>query len=417
MMKQTGDCDGAKLGMKATLRTGSFAALGLLISWAAVALGQNTITAVAGGGPTVAAANGTCCFGGDGGPATSAELSFPDGVFLDAAGDIFIADYSNNRVREVVASTGNIKTVAGNGTAGFSGDGGPATSAELSGPSGVFVDSAGDTFIADTGNSRIREVVASTGNIKSVAGNGAAGFSGDGGPATSAELSRPSGVFVDSAGNIFIAEIGIPLGDSLSLQAKLINTRIREVVASTGNVKTVAGNGTSAFRGDGGLATSAELSEPVGVFVDAAGNIFIADCRDNRVREVVASTGGIKTIAGNGTRGFSGDGGPAAGAELYEPDGVFMDAAGNIFIAETGDNRVREVVASTGNIQTVAGNGDGEFSGDGGLATSAALNDPESVFVDAAGNIFIADAGNNRVREVVAATGKIQTIAGNGAWE
>ncbi len=402
------------------------------------------------------AGNGTQGFSGDGGLGTSAELGDPGGVFLDGAGDIFIADSGNNRIREVVASTGIIKSVAGNGTQGFSGDGGLATNAELEGPFGVFVDGAGDIFIADSDNQRVREVSASTGDIQSVAGNGGGANGGDGGLATNAQLSLPGGVFADAAGNIFIgdssncdirvvfassgilqtaagnedfgfsgdggpaiyAELSTPYGVVTDAHGNLFiadvaNNRIREVVAATGFIKTVAGNGTAGLSGDGGLATSAKLNGPLGVSVDAAGDIFIADTHNSRIREVFAATGKIATVVGNGTSGL-GDGGPAINAELYYPDGLFVDAAGDIFIADTNDERIREVVAATGNIKTVAGNGTAGFSGDGGLATSAELNFPFGIFVDGAGNIFIADTKNSRIREVVASTGIIKTVAGNG---
>src|SRR5437016_2851788 len=349
---------------------------------------------------TTVAGNGTEGFSGDGGPATSAALSGPHGLFVDGFGNIFIADTYNDRIRKVVAATGNIQTVAGNGTLGFSGDGGPATSAALSDPEGVFLDRFGNLFIADSGNSRIREVVAATGNIQTVAGNGTFGFSGDGGPAISAALSDPEGVFLDSSGNLFIADTG--------------NSRIRKVVAATGNIQTVAGNGTLGFSGDGGPATSATLNVPEGVFVDRSGNLFISDTFNNRIREVVATTGNIKTVAGNGTQGFSGDGGPATSASLYFPEGVFVDSSGNIFTADHLNGRIREVDAATGTIQTVAGNGTFGFSGDGGPATSAGFVDPTGVFVDSCGNIFVPD--NSRIRKVVAATGKIQTVAGNGTF-
>ena len=406
------------------------------------------------------AGNGASGFSGDGGPATSAQLDYPAGVFIDSSGNIFIADSYNNRIREVVAATGNIQTVAGSGpsgfrASGFSGDGGPATSAQINNPADVFVDSFGNIFIADSNNNRVREVFAATGNIQTVAGNGTGGFSGDGGPATSAQLNYPSGVFVDTFGNILIAASSIReviaatgniqtvagsgtsglIGDGGQATSALLNypsgvfvdsssdifivdsnnCRIREVVAATGNIQTVAGNGTCGFSGDGGPANSAELFIPSGVFVDSSGNIFIADSINNVIRDVVAATGNIQTVAGNGTSGFSGDGGPATNAQLRNPTSVFVDRSGNIFIADSYNNVIREVVTATGNIQTVAGNGTGGFSGDGGPATSAQLNNfPSGVFVDSSGNIFIADTNNHRIREVVAATGNIQTVAGDG---
>ena len=340
--------------------------------------------------------------------ATSAELFSPGYVFVDAVGNILIADFFNDRIREVVPSTGNIMTVAGNGTAGLGGDGGLATSAQLSGPTAAFVDAAGNIFIGDTDNHSVREVVTATGNIKTVAGNGNFGFSGDGGIATNAELAYPEGVFVDGAGDIFIADTD--------------NNRIREVAATTGIISTVAGSGATGgdsggYGGDGGPATSALLNSPAGVFVDSFGNIFVSDSFNNRIREVVAATGKIQTVAGNGTAGFAGDGGPAtSAAELNAPTGVFVDNGGNIFIADSDNERIREVVAATGNIRTVAGNGTQNFSGDGGAATSATLAFPTGLFLDGAGNIFIGDTDNGRIREVVAATGNIQTVAGNGTF-
>jgi sugar lactone lactonase YvrE len=350
---------------------------------------------------SIVAGNGTSGFSGDGGPATGAQLNFPQSVFVDGSGNIFIADSSNQRIRKVAAATGNIQTVAGNGTIGFSGDGAPAASAALNNPSDVRVDGAGNIFIADYDNSRVREVVASTGNIQTVAGNGTYGYSGDGGPATSAQLNGPRSVTVDGSGNVFIADIG--------------NSRIREVVASTGTIQTVAGNGTDGSSGDGGPATSAQLFGPAGVAVDDFGNIFIADQDNNRIREVVAATGNIRTVAGNGDATYGADGGPATGAALNLPGGVFVDTVGNVIIADTANNRVREVPAATRNIQTVAGNGTISFGGDGGPATSAQLNHPQSVFADGSGNIFITDTSNQRIRKVAAATGNIQTVAGNGS--
>ena len=232
-------------------------------------------------------------------------------------------------IREVVKATGDIITVAGNGTAGYSGDNGPATAAELDSPRGVAVDSAGDLFIADNGNNVVREVVKATGDIITVAGNGTAGYSGDNGPATAAELNGPNGVAVDSAGDLFIADTD--------------NNAVREVVKATGDIITVAGNGTAGYSGDDGPATAAELDNPIGVAVDSAGDLFIADSGNNVVREVVKATGDIITVAGNGTAGYSGDNGPATAAELDGPGRVAVDSAGDLFIADTGNNVVREV--------------------------------------------------------------------------
>src|ERR1017187_8041641 len=338
---------------------------------------------------TLVAGNGTTGFSGDNGPATSAQLNFPAGVAVDSAGNLYIADSSSNRVRKV--SNGVITTVAGNGTSGFSGDNGPATSAELYIPLGVAVDSAGNLYIADFANGLIRKVSNSV--ITTVAGNGTA-FSGDNGPATSAQLSFPSGGAADSAGNFYIADFG--------------NYRIRKVF--NGVITTAAGNGTRAFSGDNGSATGAQLYEPSGVAVDSAGNLYISDFTSSRIRKV--SNGVITTVAGNGTDGFSGDNGPATSAQLHGPWGVAVDSAGNLYVADRDNNRIRKV--SNGVITTVAGNGTVGFSGDSGPATSAQLSLPNSVAVDSAGNVYIADSNNNRVRKV--SNGVITTVAGNGLY-
>ena len=248
---------------------------------------------------------------------------------VDASGDLFIADTANNVVREVIQATGMIITVAGDGSAGYSGDGGAAAAAQLNSPRSVAVDSNGNLFIADTGNNVIREVVQATGNIITVAGTGAAGFSGDGGPASSAELNTPFGVAVDANGNLFIADTG--------------NNAVREVVQATGNIITVAGTGSSGFSGDGAAATSAQLNGPVSIAVDASGNLFIADAGNNVIREVVQATGNIVTVAGTGTAGFSGDGSLASSAQLNSPDAVTVDANGDLLIADTGNNAIRRV--------------------------------------------------------------------------
>jgi hypothetical protein len=508
-------------------------------------------------------------YSGDGGPATSAELSWPGDVAVDASGNLFIPDEGNQRIR-MVGTNGIITTVAGNGTEGYSGDGGPATAGELRGPCGVAVDASGNLFIADSGNYVIREV-GTNGIITTVAGNGTRGYSGDGGAATNAELDYPQGVAVDASGKLFIAEF--------------MNCVIREV-GTGGITTTVAGNGTPGYSGDGGPATSAELQYPMGVAVDASGKLFIADTYNMRIREVVfegptlvlnnvsgANAGSydvvvsspygsvtssivtlqvlfppalvtqpqsqgvalgsnatlsvtatgtapldyqwyfdgaplqgqtnatlllsaaaftnagsydvvvtnlygsvtsavavvsvgippgiteqpvsqtnlfnsaasfsvavsgtgpftyqwqfngknlpngiITTVAGNGTQGYSGDGGPATNAEFDFPSGVALDASGNLFIADGDNNRIRKV-GTNGIIITVAGNGfnsgpgmGGGYSGDGGPATNAELSWPGDVALDASGNLFIADEGNQRIRKV-GTNGIITTVAGNG---
>src|SRR6266446_5915776 len=273
--------------------------------------------------------------------------------------------------------SGHIITVAGSGAPGFDGDGGPATSAQLRDPSSVVIDSAGNLFIADTINNRVRHVAAGSGIITTVAGTGVPGFSGDGGPATSAQLNYPTSVAVDTAGHLFIADQS--------------NLRIRRVAAATGIITTVAGTGIPGFSGDGGPATSAELNYPTSVAIDTAGNLFITDANNNRIRRVAAATGIITTVAGTGIPGFSGDDGQATDAKLNFPYYVVVDAAGSLFIVDTGNSRIRKVTATTGIITTIAGTGAPGFGGDDGPATSAQLWTPTGIAVDAAGNLFIAD--------------------------
>src|SRR5581483_990580 len=329
------------------------------------------------------AGNGIGGYTGDGNAALSAELNGPFDTTVDSAGNVYIADNKNNVVRKISASTGFITTVAGNGTSGFSGDGGPATSAQLNTPTSVTLDGAGNLYISENGNNRIRMVNAATGLITTVAGSGSPAYSGDGGPATSAGMNRPGKIAIDVQGNLYIPEE---------------TNHIRKVAAGTGIITTVAGAATGSSTcggvGDGGPATSALFFDPNAVAVDNAGNLYITDIFCGRVRKVTAATGIISTIAGGGTN--TGDGGPATSANLGGTAGLAFDSAGNLYISA---GRIRKVNAA-GTITTVAGTGTSGFAGDGGPATSAKLSTPRSVALDAAGNLYIADFSNNRIRKV-----------------
>ncbi len=358
--------------------------------------GNNCIRKVdAAGIISTVAGTGTRGYNGDGGPATTAQLNGPLGVAVDAAGNLYIADSDNARIRKVDAA-GVISTVAGTGTRGYySGEGGPATAARLSSPSGVAVDGLGNLYIADSGDARIRKVDAA-GRISTVAGTGTQGYSCDNGEATAVRLSWPFSVAVDGSGNLYIADTS--------------NNCIRKVDAA-GRISTVAGTGTPGYNGDGGPATTAQLNGPLGVAVDGLGNLYIADSGNSRLRKVDA-TGIISTVAGTGTPGYNGDGGPAATAQLYWPYSVATDGSGNLYTADSGNARIRKVDAA-GIISTAAGTGTLGYSGDGGPATTAQLNAPHGVTADGSGNLYIADSGNSRLRKVDAA-GIISTIAGTG---
>jgi len=353
---------------------------------------------------TVAGIGGSHDFSGDGGQATSAQLDKPEGVWVDSSENIYIADTENHVIRKVDATTGFITTVAGNGSGGYSGDGGPATAAELKRPEGVWVDSSENIYIADTDNHVIRKVDATTGFITTIAGTGSSGDAGDDGPAISANINKPKGVWVDESGNILIADTE--------------NNRVKKVDTSTGIITTVAGNGSSGYSGDNGPATSASLKKPHAVCIHEApapAYLVIADSSNHRIREVNLTTGIITTVAGTLWSGYNGDNISATSARLYYPFGVHVDASHNTYIADTYNHRIRKVDGKTGIITTVAGIGSKGFSGDGGPATSARLRYPFNLYLDSAGNIYIVDTFNYRIRKVDAATKIITTVVGDGA--
>jgi uncharacterized protein (TIGR03437 family) len=396
----------------------------------------------------VFAGNGNSGFSGDGGPATAASLNGPQGLAIDQGGNVYVADTGNNRIRRITPD-GIISTVVGDGQARFQGDGGSPLTASLSGPVGLAVDSAGNLVVADTSNNRVRLV--SKGTITTVAGTNGGGFSGDGGPATSAQLNEPMAIAIDGAGRIYIADSN--------------NHRVR--VINNGVINTFAGNGNFQLSGDGGPAVNASLNFPTGIALDTAGNLLIADFQNSRIRNVgtngvissvagdgkfrlsadnipavtavlslpsglaldqnenvyftenqrarvrkMNSNGIITTVIGNGTQGFSGEGVPATTSSLYSPSRLALDSAGNLYVSDNADHRIRRVT-SDGLIRTVAGTGAIGFAGDNGPATSASLNEPEGIAIDANNNLYIADQLNNRIRRVDT-QGIITTFAGTG---
>ncbi len=425
------------------------------------------ITIPAGFIQTIAGTPDQTNYAGDGGPATSAFLTYPTRVALDGSGNIFIADVDNYVIREVDASTGTISTYAGNHTLAYSGDGAPVLNASLHYPNGAATDPAGNIYIADTYNQVIRVmnpgsaavsiagVTIQPGTMQTIAGNGAsclvpaAGGCGDGGPGTSAQLSYPSAVFVDSTGLIYVADTGLLAnGDSA---IRVVNpgsapVTIAGVTINPGTIQTVAGTlGSTGFLGDGGAPTSAQLYDPTGVAVDSAGNIFIADETNSAIRVVNTGTqplviggvtvapGTINTVAGTPPNACTdpsagcGDNGAANLAALNNPFSVSVDAADNIYIADASNSVIRVVNSSAqpltiagttvaaGNIATIAGTmGRNGYSGDNGPPTSAFLNTPLGVWVDALGNVYISDTNNDVIREVVGVASTIQTIAGTG---
>jgi hypothetical protein len=328
---------------------------------------------------TTICGNGTAAYGGDAAVATAAKLNNPSGVALGDSGKLYIVDKGNSRIRKI-NKAGIISTFAGTGTSGYSGDNGQATAAQMA-PSAIAVDDAGNIYIAEGSNNCVRKITR-LGVITTIAGTSTAGFMGDNGPASSAALSNPIALATDHAGSLYISDQG--------------NNRIR-IINSAGVIATVAGGGTGGL-GDGGQATASTLSVPAGIALDRAGNLFIADQSNNVIRKV-SITGIISTFAGTGISGYSGDGGPAIAAKFNFPVNVGVDSSNNVYVVEGNNSAIRKIDAS-GTITTIAGNGTSGFSGDGGPATAAKVNYPSAVAFDTLGNMFFADLNNNRVRKV-----------------
>ncbi|HEX3742505.1 MAG TPA: hypothetical protein VHW09_01185 [Bryobacteraceae bacterium] len=350
---------------------------------ASVLLGLPSKSTAQGYTITTVAGDGILGYAGDNGSAVRAEIWALSGVSLDYSGNILIADTGNCRIRKV--TKGIITTIAGNGVCAYTGDGGPATQAELSYPRSVAADAAGNVYITDTGNARVRKID-TNGNMSTIAGTGTQGYSGDGGPSTAAQVYDPWSIAVDLSGDVLFVDRS--------------NQRIREITPD-GTINTVAGNGQQGYSGDGGPATSASLYVPSAVAVDFAGNFYVVESQSATVRKV-NTAGIIQTVAGTGTGfGFGGDGGPATAALLNDPQGAAIDPAGNIFIADEDNQRLREVTTD-GIMHTIAGSGKANYSGDGGPSTGSILDLPEGVGSSPGGTIYFVDSGNRRIRALTA---------------
>ncbi|MDH5762517.1 MAG: hypothetical protein OEZ51_06010 [Nitrospinota bacterium] len=334
-------------------------------------------------------------FSGDGGPATKAEMNLPAGLVFDKSGNLYISDRANHRVRKV-DTQGIITTVAGNGTAGFSGDGGPATKASLNLPSGIVIDNQGNLYIADRSNNRVR-VVNSQGIIKTFAGNGENGYHGDNMPALKATLDKPFGLALDKHNNLYIADRG--------------NNRVRKV-DSSGMISSVAGDGGFYFIGDNGPAYRASIAGPTGIAVDDEGNIFIADRQNNRIR-MVDKLGMIRTVMGTGQQDYNGDSELARETNLHLPFNIVLDQNGDLLVIDRSHYRIRKLIMKGNRVTTVAGNGVKQFGGDGGPSQGANLEFPHGIDVDSKDNVIFADKAHFRIRKITPA-GIISTIAGSG---
>ena len=361
-----------------------------------VGTGVGAIAMMVPGTILTAVGNGSWIFRSDGTSPSDSTLFLPTSTATDAAGNIYIADSADNRVRRVSITTGLISTIAGTGEPGFSGDGGPAVNAMLNSPTSVVVDGAGNVIVADSQNHVVRAIDGTTGIIRTVAGQpGQMGNSGDTHAAISAKLNVPEGIALDGAGNLYIADTG--------------NNTVRMVVDASGVINTIAGTGSAGFSGDGALATSAQLSAPWGVALDPNGNLYVADANNNRVR-MIATTGVISSVAGTGSAAFRGDGALASAAALNTPTAVAIDVAGNLYVADSGNNRVRKINVASGNITTFAGSGEASASGDGGPATAAGLYGPYGISINSRGEVLVADMFHNRVRLVQSGSVDLQFV-------
>ena len=334
--------------------------------------------------------------------ALAVPLILPSAIVFDSTGNLYLAETSNHLIRKVDL-TGQITTIAGTGTQGFSGDGGPATSATLDSPQGLALDTANNLYIADTHNHRIRKLNLATGTITTIAGTGTPGFSGDNSLAPAARLNLPTALVLDPQQNLFLADTA--------------NHRIRRIDATTNVITTIAGTGTQGYSGDGGPATSASIDSPTGIALDTANNLYLADTHNSRVRRIDGATNIITTIAGTGVQGFSGDTTAATSATISLPHGLTIDPAGNLYLADTANHRIRRIDATTNIITTVAGNGTQAFAGDGNPANMASLDTPRATAVSPNTLLTLADTGNQRIRQLTAAPAPataIQTIAGLG---
>ncbi|CAN5758369.1 hypothetical protein BH23PLA1_BH23PLA1_23680 [soil metagenome] len=324
---------------------------------------------------------------GEGGPATKAQINQPFDVAFDASGNLYFSDTDNHRIKRVEAGTGILSTVAGNGQKGFSGDGGPATEAQLNEPYGIVLDRAGNLYFADRLNYRVRQVDGSTGVISTIAGNGTQDYSGDGGPSEQSGLVEPNSVALDlEERHLYIADVA--------------GHRVRVIDLQSGTINTFAGNGQGRHTGDGGPAIEASLHGARAVRVGPTGLVFILERNGNTLRVVDPTTGVISLVAGTGKKGYSGDGGPAVEATFDGPKELDIDAEGNLFIVDTENQVIRRIDAESGIITTVAGNGTRGGQGDGGSALAAELDRPHGVAVGPDGALYIGDTNNHRIRRV-----------------